>query len=89
MSRALLSASGAHRWLSCTPSAKLEELFPDITSVYAEEGTLAHELCEIKVNKALLGMNTKSYNSKLKKIKANELYQVEMDKYTEEYLEYI
>ena len=89
MSHALLSASGAHRWLSCTPSAKLEELFPDSTSVYAEEGTLAHELCEIKVNKALLGMNTKSYNSKLKKIKANELYQVEMDKYTEEYLEYI
>lgn len=89
MSHALLSASGAHRWLSCTPSAKLEELFPDSTSVYAEEGTLAHELCEIKVNKALLGMNTKSYNSKLKKIKANELYKIEMDKYTEEYLEYI
>lgn len=89
MSHALLSASGAHRWLSCTPSAKLEEQFPDSTSTYAEEGTLAHELCEIKVNKALLGMPTKTYNSTLKKIKGNDLYQTEMDKYTDEYLDYI
>lgn len=89
MSHALLSASGARRWLFCTPSAKLEEQFPDSTSTYAEEGTLAHELCEIKVNKALLGMPTKTYNSTLKKIKGNDLYQTEMDKYTDEYLDYI
>lgn len=89
MAHALLSASGAHRWIACTPSAKLEEQFPDSTSTYAEEGTLAHELCEIKVKKALLDMPTKAYNSVLKKIKGNELYQTEMDKYTEEYLEYI
>lgn len=89
MSHALLSASGAHRWLLCTPSAKLEEQFPDSTSTYAEEGTLAHELCEIKVNKALLGLTIKEYNSALKKIKGNKLYQNEMDKYTDEYLDYI
>ncbi len=35
-----LSASGAHRWLVCTPSAKLEEQFPDSTSEAAREGTL-------------------------------------------------
>ncbi len=29
---AVLSASGAHRWLLCTPSARLEEQFPDTTS---------------------------------------------------------
>lgn len=45
---ALLSASGAHRWLVCTPSAKLEEGFPDTTSEAAREGTLAHELAELK-----------------------------------------
>lgn len=89
MPHALLSASGAHRWLLCTPSAKLEEQFPDSTSTYAEEGTLAHELCEIKVNKALLGLTIKEYNSALKKIKGNKLYQNEMDKYTDEYLDYI
>lgn len=44
---ALLSASGAHRWLECTPSALLELQFPQTTSEYAEEGTAAHELCEL------------------------------------------
>lgn len=44
---ALLSASGASRWLNCTPSARLEEKFPNITTEYALEGTLAHALAEI------------------------------------------
>ena len=46
---ALLSASSAHRWLACTPSARLEEQFPDTTSDAAREGTLAHELAELKL----------------------------------------
>lgn len=46
---ALLSASGASRWLACPPSAKLEEQFPDAESEAAAEGTLAHELAEAKV----------------------------------------
>ena len=45
---AILSPSSAHRWLVCTPSAKLEAEFPDTTSSAAAEGTLAHEICEIK-----------------------------------------
>lgn len=44
---ALLSASGASRWLKCTPSARLEEKFPNQTSKEASEGTLAHELAEL------------------------------------------
>lgn len=43
---AILSASGAHRWLKCPPSARLEEHFPDEPSPYAEEGTKAHKLAE-------------------------------------------
>ena len=39
---ALLSASAAHRWLTCTPSAVLESKEPDSTSEYAAEGTRAH-----------------------------------------------
>lgn len=50
---AILSASGAHRWLVCTPSAQLEAQVPDTTSVYAAEGTFAHELAEIELRKAL------------------------------------
>ncbi|MBR5878350.1 MAG: DUF2800 domain-containing protein, partial [Akkermansia sp.] len=43
---ALLSASAAHRWLNCPPSAVAAELYPRETSEYAEEGTLAHEVAE-------------------------------------------
>ena len=74
MAHAILSASGASRWLACTPSARLEEQFPDSTSEYAKEGTLAHEVCELKVRKNLIEqMSTRAYNTKLKKLKENEL----------------
>ncbi|WP_308007901.1 DUF2800 domain-containing protein [uncultured Fusobacterium sp.] len=90
MAHAILSASGASRWMACTPSARLEERFPDSTSEYAKEGTLAHELCELKVRKNLIEpMHTRTYNSKLKKIKEHELWQDEMDRHTDTYLEYI
>lgn len=46
---ALLSASSSHRWLHCTPSARLEETFNDGTSIFAAEGTAAHELSEHKL----------------------------------------
>lgn len=45
MAHALLSPSAAHRWLHCTPSARLESLREDKGSSFAEEGTLAHAWC--------------------------------------------
>lgn len=50
---ALLSASGAHRWLNCTPSARLESDEPESTSTAAEQGTAAHALAEHKLRRAL------------------------------------
>lgn len=43
---ALLSPSSSSRWLNCTPSARLAENAETKSSVYAEEGTLFHEICE-------------------------------------------
>lgn len=43
---ALLSASGAKRWLACTPSARLEDTFPDTDTEFSKEGTRAHEIAE-------------------------------------------
>lgn len=43
---AILSPSSAHRWLLCTPSARMEEQYPDTTSQAATEGTIAHEVAE-------------------------------------------
>jgi hypothetical protein len=41
---AKLSASGAHRYMHCPGSVRMEEGLPGETSVYAEYGTAAHEL---------------------------------------------
>ena len=49
----LLSASGAHRWLNCPPSAVLESREPDASSAAAEQGTAAHALAEWKLRRAL------------------------------------
>lgn len=75
---ALLSASGAHRWLNCTPSALLEAQFPDGTSEAAQEGTLAHEIAERKL-----------LRQPWDDLKENGLYKAEMDGYTDSYVEEI
>ena len=87
---ALLTASGSHRWMNCPPSARLEETLPDSTSEYAAEGTLAHSIAELKVRKKFVeAMGARSYNSKMKKLEADPLYQTEMQSCTDEYLDYI
>lgn len=52
---ALLSASSSSRWLVCTPSARLESLYPNGSSAYAEEGTKAHALAEKTLSAFLKG----------------------------------
>lgn len=86
---ALLSASSSHRWLHCTGAPRLEEKFPDTTSVYAKEGTLAHELCELKLKKYTTAMAKATYTRAYNKIKKRELWQGEMDETTETYLDYV
>ena len=87
---ALLSASGAHRWLECPPSAKLEESFEDRPSDSAKEGTLAHAIAEAKVRNMLIDpLPKRSFNKILKDFTNNSMYQKEMDALTDEYAEYI
>lgn len=50
---ALLSASGAHRWLACPPSATLVAGLSDTSSAAAEQGTAAHELAEWQLRRVL------------------------------------
>lgn len=66
---AVLSASGAHRWLACPPSARLEADLPSISSEYAEEGTAAHELAELCAKYALEKISKKAYENRLAKLR--------------------
>lgn len=77
---ALLSSSGAHRWLNCTPSARLEREFDDNSGEAAAEGTAAHALSEHKLRRAL----------KLRSQKPVSKYDSdEMDNYTDGYVEFV
>ena len=44
---ASLGASNAHRWLVCAGSVKAESGLPNTSSVFALEGTTAHDLAEL------------------------------------------
>lgn len=86
---ALLSASGAHRWLNCPPSARLEEKLPETNSDYANEGKLAHKIAELRLRKFISPMGPKTYAVELKKLQADPLYQDEMLKYVDIYFNHI
>lgn len=87
---ALLGASSSQRWLACTPSARLEEGFPDTGSEYAAEGSLAHALAELKLRRYFTTDLTKrKHTMRHNKIKSNNLYQPEMEGYTDTYTEYV
>ncbi|HAB7479985.1 TPA_asm: DUF2800 domain-containing protein [Listeria monocytogenes] len=84
---AKLSASSAKRWLTCPGSIRMSEGFENKTSVFAEEGTAAHELSELKLQKETGVINKVAFNSKYKKFKkTNEYYSLGMDDYTDEYV---
>lgn len=87
---ALLSASSSHRWLHCPPSARLEEKLPESKSDYAAEGSLAHEIAELKLRKYCIEpMGARTFNARMKKFRENPLFQEEMLKHTDTYLDYI
>ena len=91
---ALLSASHAARWLACPPSARLEEKFKETcgfqeSSVYAEEGTLAHEFAELSLRMASGRISKVDYESALEALRAHELYSEEIEEQIEKYSTYV
>lgn len=86
---ALAGASNSERWINCPPSLRLTENMPEKTSKYAEEGTLAHALAELKVRKHFTVGKPSEWKKEHDKIKKHELYQEEMEWCTDLYREHI
>ena len=78
---ALLSASSSKQWLNCPPSARLQEGFPNESSVFAEEGTFAHSVCEYKVKKYL--------HERVTRPQSEEYYSEELEQSTDAYYEFV
>lgn len=83
------SPSHAAIWGTCTASLEAEKGIPDKGSPYAAEGTLAHSIAELKVLKKFTPMPLTQYKNRLGALKADPLYQPEMDGYTDRYVEEI
>jgi len=86
---ALLSASGASRWLNCTPSPRLEEGFSNESSSFAEEGTLAHEFAELNLKAKLNIISNKSFEKLSEPHFLNPLYSEEMLDYVKIHVDYV
>jgi hypothetical protein len=76
---ALLSASGSKRWLSCTPSAKLEATLPEQKRNtkgidFSAEGTLAHSLAEIRLRQYYNQLGHEEFETEYQTIKNHEIY---------------
>ncbi len=87
MSHAVLSASGAYRWMNCTPSARLEQQFPNNTSTYAEEGTFAHALAELKLSRQIANsLRPSVFKKRLAEMQKHPLYSTGLEDYVDQYV---
>ncbi|MBS6071064.1 MAG: DUF2800 domain-containing protein [Actinomyces urogenitalis] len=79
-SHALLSASSAHRWLHCPPSALATDGVADAPSDAALQGTAAHALAEYKLLRFL---------KRRAKRPTSEWIDEEMEGYTDDYVQFV
>lgn len=83
-----LPPSSAERWKNCPGSVTLSKQFPqDTTSTYAEEGTHAHSVAELKLRYVNGEINSSNFTRKLNKLKKSEFWCGEMDEATNFYMD--
>ena len=81
-------ASSAGAWSNCPAYITMKARFPDDPSAYAEAGTLAHAIAELKARKYFLeGIGPRKYAAAMKKFKEDPNYDPAMDAATDMYLD--
>ena len=74
------SASAAHHWINCPGSVALSDQCPDPgSSSYADEGTVAHNLAELKLRRALHEITDAQYMKRLAKIQQDDYLYLSAD----------
>jgi hypothetical protein len=86
---ALYSPSRFARYIECTASAKLEQSYPNTTTEYAREGTVAHSVAEAAARYKTGEITEKQYQKELKAISKTPdgqlFYNEEMREHAEKY----
>lgn len=80
---ALLSASSAHRWLNCPPSAVASLIYVPQDTEFTREGTLAHEVAEVYARHCLHG------GIPIREMETDKEVPAEMKEHAKGYAEYI
>ena len=73
----------------CTPSALLELQFPQTTSEYAEEGTAAHELCELTARYFLGEVSEMDFENRRDELAKGPYYNAEMQECANDYARFV
>lgn len=87
MNHAILSPSSSHRWLICTPSARLEQGFPDTNSDVAAEGTFAHLWAEIQLCHFHKQMSDEDFKAEIAHLTQNKFYSKGLEEYVALYID--
>ncbi|CAB5238822.1 Protein of unknown function DUF2800 [uncultured Caudovirales phage] len=91
---ALLSASSSKRWLTCTPSARLEATLPEQKRGpnqfdFSQEGTMAHSLAEAKLRHYYGQIGIDEYEREYEIIKATPYYNDDFEANVDNYVLYV
>lgn len=94
MAHAMLSASGAYRWMSCSPSARLESVLPEPKRKagsfdHSLNGTTAHKLAEAKLKRHYGQISAAEYNKEVYEVKDTPFYDEEFEKFVDDYVLYV
>ncbi len=86
---ALLSPSGAKRWLACSRSVRYTENMEEDESEYAEEGSLAHDLAEWTILKELGRISDEKFKNEFLRIKKSKFFYKGMPDDVAPYVDYV
>lgn len=84
------SASAAYRWINCPGSVALSDQCQDPgSSNYADEGTLAHAVAELKLRHEIGALTDLEYQEQRIALQENAYYTGEMEEATDFYVEVV
>ena len=91
---AVLSASSSKRWLTCTPSARLEQTLPEPKRSigafdFSQEGTTAHALAEVKLRHNYGQISIEEYEREYDTIKQTPYYNDDFEAHVDNYVLYV
>lgn len=86
---ALLAASSAKRWMNCPPSAKIENAMPEQQSLFATEGSFAHDVAHMLLVEYLGRADHIGLAEWQHQLSASDLYTQELLDYVQIYVDLV